>query len=661
MNSISPVLARVPNQLASQLILGSITRSNSQLLQLQMKLASGLEISRPSDDPVGASTVSVLEDLLERRDQRLRNLSHAESMLGTLDMALGDVGGLLLEAKGVALSQIGIGSDNETRAMQAEVINSILQGLEGIANREFHGIHVFAGSAHAQSPFSSHLGGLRYEGEGIGLFTDIGMGFSTPLTISGEDAFGALSSRVEGDQDLNPKMQSTTRIADLGGARGLGVSGGPVLLQINGIEIEVDLTDAATVGDVQSRLESAIQVRVPEASVGLSAQQQSTFLITVPEGNSISISDTEHGVTGADLGILGTYPGGSSTEGQDVNPALTWTTPLDSLEGISAPMGTIRIENAGQVHDVDLSQANTLQDIRNTIEQLDIGVRVEIADSGDRLTIRNEISGASMSIGEVGGASTATDLGIRSMRGSTRLEVFNAGAGVNFVSGAVDPVTGLPDPAADMDLRISLADGRAFDVDLTRCEVVDDVFDAVREAATSAGITVSGEFDIGFVADGNGIALWDNTVGGEELKVEGINASQAAQQLGIEGSGSATIAGEDRAMVSVNGVFSHLIALRDALMANDESGIQFAAQRLEADIARVTEARAEVGVRSRRVQDATTREESLLVQDQSLKSSIQDLDFAAAAMRFGTLQQQLQAALSTAGNVTGLTILDFLR
>ena len=99
MNSISPVLARVPNQLASQLILGSITRSNSQLLQLQMKLASGLEISRPSDDPVGASTVSVLEDLLERRDQRLRNLSHAESMLGTLDMALGDVGGLLLEAK----------------------------------------------------------------------------------------------------------------------------------------------------------------------------------------------------------------------------------------------------------------------------------------------------------------------------------------------------------------------------------------------------------------------------------------------------------------------------------------------------------------------------------------------------------------------------------
>jgi flagellin-like hook-associated protein FlgL len=206
-----------------------------------------------------------------------------------------------------------------------------------------------------------------------------------------------------------------------------------------------------------------------------------------------------------------------------------------------------------------------------------------------------------------------------------------------------------------------LADGRAFEVDLTGCEVVDDVFLAVREAAVAAGITVPDEFDVGFVPEGNGIALWDNTVGPEQLTVEGINNSSAAEQLGILGSASATLAGEDRAMVAVDGVFSHLIALRDALLANDDSGIQFAAERLESDLARVAEARAEVGVRSRRVEDATTREQGLLVQDQSLKSSIQDLDFAAAAMRFGTLQQQLQAALSTAGNVTGLTILDFLR
>ena len=661
MHSISPVLARVPNQLASRLVLDSITRSNSQLLQLQMKLASGLEISRPSDDPVGASTVGVLEDMLERRDQRLRNLSHAESMLGTLDVALGDVGGLLLEAKGVALSQVGVGSDNQTRATNAEVINSIIQSLEGIANREFHGIHVFGGAAHAQSPFSSHMGGMRYDGQGIGLFTDIGMGQSTPLTISGEEAFGSLSSRVEGDQDLDPRMQQGTRIADLGGARGLGVERGTVVVNIGGTEIEVDLSDVATVEDVRSRLEGAIQSVDPGSSVGYATSGPSAFTFDISDGTSVTIQDVQNGSTGADLGILGTFPGGETTTGGDLDPVLTWTTNLDAINGLSLPLGSIRIQNGGQVHDVDLSSASSLQDVRNTIEQLDIGVRLEIAESGDRLSIRNEISGLQMSIGEVAGGNTATELGLRSLRSSTRLADFNGGAGVDFISGSVDGVTGLPDPAADMDFRITLADGRSFEVDIAGSVVVDDVLENIRRAANDAGILVPEDIDFGFVAEGNGIALWDNTGGGGSFSVEGINNSPAAEQLGIEGIGSASIAGEDRAMVAVDGVFSHLIALRDALLADDESGIEFAAQRLEADIARVTEARAEVGVRSRRVQDATTREEGLLVQDQSLKSSIQDLDFAAAAMRFGTLQQQLQAALSTAGNVTGLTILDFLR
>ena len=94
---------------------------------------------------------------------------------------------------------------------------------------------------------------------------------------------------------------------------------------------------------------------------------------------------------------------------------------------------------------------------------------------------------------------------------------------------------------------------------------------------------------------------------------------------------------------------------------DDESGIAFATEKLESDIARAAEARAEVGVRAQRVEAATTREEDLRVQDLSLKSTIQDLDVTAAAIRFSQLQQQLQAGLSTAGRITNLTLLDFLR
>jgi flagellin-like hook-associated protein FlgL len=111
----------------------------------------------------------------------------------------------------------------------------------------------------------------------------------------------------------------------------------------------------------------------------------------------------------------------------------------------------------------------------------------------------------------------------------------------------------------------------------------------------------------------------------------------------------------------VDSVFSHLIALRDALMADDERGITLAGSKLEDDVARLAETRAEVGVRTRRITDTTQREEDLQIQDHGLRSEIKDLDFTDAAMRFSLLQQQLQAGLMTASRVSLLSLLDFLQ
>ena len=662
MSAISSVLGRVPNLLASQTVLGSITRSNTALLELQVKLASGREILRASEDPVGAGTIAVLDDVLERRDQRLRNLSEATAVLGTLDSALGDVNDLLLEAKGVGLSQIGIGSDAETRRNQSLVIDSILQSLQGIGNREHRDLHLFAGSAVGTTPFDGLLGGIRYAGSGDGLVNDIGLGGSTPMTMSGERAFGAVSARLEGDRDLNPDATLDTRLSDLDGARGLGIAPGTITVTVDATPIDVDLSDAETLDDVRSRVEDAIRTVDPGAVVELDPVSGDRFRITPSAGVTVSITEAGDTTTASDLGLEGTFPGGAATEGSDLQPRLTWTTPVSSLDGVSVPMGSIRIGNAGQYRDLDLSGVETLQDLRNRVDELDLGVRVEIADSGDRIQFRNELSGGSMSIGEVGGGTTATELGIRSLSGATRLEDFNDGRGVEILSGGVDPVNGTPDPSRDVDFSIELHDGRSFDVDLVGSETVQDVVDAISAAAVAAGVAVPGEFEVGLAADGNGISLQDTTVGGADFAVVSRNNSGAAADLGILGSTSgATIAGEDRATVAVDGVFAHLIALRDALLADDDSGIAFATEKLDADIARAAEARAEAGVRAQRVDAALTREEDLRVQDLSLKSTLQDLDVTSAAIQFSQLQQQLQAGLSTAGRITSLTLLDFLR
>ena len=69
MSAIPSILGRVPNLLASQMVLQGITRSNNDLLSLQVKLATGKELVRPSEDPVGAGTVAVLDDVAASRNE----------------------------------------------------------------------------------------------------------------------------------------------------------------------------------------------------------------------------------------------------------------------------------------------------------------------------------------------------------------------------------------------------------------------------------------------------------------------------------------------------------------------------------------------------------------------------------------------------------------
>ena len=653
-------LARVPNLLASQIALGGIQRSNRGLLAVQVQLASGMQFTRPSDNAIGASSVTVLDDLIERRSQRGVNLAQADAVLNSLDASLGDVTDILQEARGIGLSQIGIGSDAATRRNQSAVIDSLIQSLSQIANREQRGIHYFGGDSHGAEPFGSLLNGLQYRAEGLGMRADLGLASDVRLTISGEQAFGALSARVRGDRDLDPSMTATTRLSDLRGATGVGIRVGSIEVEVNGTPVLVNLGDADSVEDVRAAIQTAMQTIDPLATATIDPATGDRFAITPSAGNTVIIRDSNQASAAGDLGLVGTYVGGATTTGADLDPRLTTLTSLDSLSGLTSPRGTLRIRNGGQVRELNLSQYDTVQEFQNAVAALNIGARVEIDPDGRRLNLKNELSGGHMSIEEVGGGTIATELGIRSFALSTKLADFADGRGVKQSSGSVDAITGLPDPAADRDFRITLKDGRTIEVDIGTSSTVEDVLSLTMATASAAGVSIA-DFSASLNADGNGISFTDNTPGAKTF-VASINNSGTAEALGIAGDTStAILAGTDRATVAVDGAFAHLMTLRDALLANDEAGISFATQRLEADLTRSAEARASVGVRARRVVDAASRESELSIQDMSLRSSIQDLDYADAATQLASLQQQLQAGLAGASRAVSMSLLDFLR
>jgi len=661
MSAIPANLARVSNLLASRIALGGISGTNRELLRAQVQMSSGERFLRPSEDAVGASAVLSLNEAIARREQRMRNLSAAESMLDSIDSSLNDITELVQEAKTIGLAQVGFGSDEVTRRNQAGVIDSMLNALVSMANRDRNGVYLFGGERNSAPPFGSLLQGIRYQGIGRGQQVDIGMSADVRVTMGGEQAFGALSNRVRGDRDLDPSLTLDTRLSALDGANGLGVRPGSVEIDVNGTITQVDLSDADSVGDVFSRVAQVIQATDPGASVGIDPVTGDRIAITPSAGVTVVIRDSNSTSTAGDLGLLGTYPPGVSTTGADLNPRITPQTRLDALTGISQPMGEILIRNGGQSRIIDVGALVTVEDLQNAVAAGRIGARVAISDDGTRLHVLNELSGSSLAIEEFSGNPTATELGIRSFATSTRLADFNDGRGVRQVSGAVDPLTGLPDPARNTDFRVTLKDGRTFDVDIEGDASVQDVIDSINAAAAAAGV-LPGEFTAQLVAVGNGLELVDSTVGGGSTAVTDLNASGTAEDLGILGSSAgASLVGTDRAKVSVDSVFSHLIALRDALLANDDRGIAIAATKFDGDLTRLSEARADIGVRTQRVINASSRESELDIMDQKLRSEIKDLDYAEAAARFAALQRQLEASLAVAARSGNLTLLDFLR
>ncbi len=677
-------LSRAPFLLRSQLSLGNLNRTNVGLLNLQTQLATGKQVNRTSDDPTRAAAISVLQERERLNNQRALNLQHADSVLGTLDQTLVEIGELVQQAQSIASGQIGLTSSAGERAQQASVIQETLRSIMNLANRDFAGVHVFGGSTPGANPVAEVNGAFRYSARGAGLITDLGLGDALPVTLGPGTAIGDTSARQKSAADFNPGLTLATRLADLRGARGVGVAPGTVNLQINGgSAIAVDLTAADSVADVLARITSAIRTHevntgtpvLTGAGVSTSGGSLTVGLIA---GQTLTFSDPTGGTTAADLGLASAPFTSVAGTGADTDPRATLQTPLSAIPSLGA-LGSIRIKQTrggtSSQRDIDLSSAQTLDDVRRLIEASGLGVRVQVSASGNGLDVYNELAGPRLSIEELGG-NTATLLGIRTLSASTAAADFNAGKGIRIVSGATNPISGLPDPTLDADFRITLGNGQTFDVDLQPADLttVQGIIDRINAAFTAAigqppvnGAApplAAGQFAAGLTNGANGIAF-TQTVGGAAITVNKLNNSAAAEDLGLlnttYSAATQVLQAQDRAGLRVDSVFTDLIDLRDALLANDSNGIAVAGESLNASADRVTLSNALVGSYARRVDGAGKRLEDSTLQDQTLKSQLQDVDFAEAATRFSQLQTQLQAALQTSAQFQGLTLLDFLR
>lgn len=654
MTSIYPVpTGRISGLLLQRRLESQLHSNQLDLLRLQDQLSTGRRIALPSEDPAAAQRAIGIQRLLEQKTQIKTNLATSQTYLTATDSAIAGVAGLLTDVRAAAQGVTDAAHSDTERLAVIQQVRQAVERLTDIANEKFRDRYLFAGSTIADKPFAVAGSFRAYNGNeaAVRSYSNIDSLFDS--SVSGQQVFGAISAAAKGTADLNPSLTSETKLVDLRG--GAGLTRGPIRITDGTSSRLVDLSSAETLGDVARLIEAN-----PPANRTLTVQILSDHLeisIDNQPGTNLTIQEADGGTTAAELGILTPLGAGAGPiVGTDLNPRLRLTTRLADILGGAFDQSGLQITTGGQTYTIDLSAAQTVEDVLNALNGSGANVLAEINTAGTGIDIRSRLSGADFQIGENGGL-TAEQLGVRTFTRETRLADLNYGLGIQTAQ-------------AGDDFVIHKKDGTDLNVNLGAAATVGDVLDLINNMAGNTNPATAVVACL--KAFGNGIELVDaNAAGTDTLTLTKGSQSEAAAGLGLlpKGVASATatvqggadvITGSDTNPQETEGVFNSLLRLQAALESSDQTQIDRALGLLENDLTRVSFARADLGARA---QSLDAMQSSLEDEDVQLRDTLSkeiDADLGQTISGLTNKQTAVEASLRLIGMTAQLSLLDFL-
>ena len=142
----------------------NLQKQRSQLDTLQEQLASGLNINRPSDDPVGANELLSANDRLQATEQYSSNITKTTTWLNMTSTALQGIADTVTQAKSLVATINSGTSDATTRSNVVSQLTTLREQLADMGNTQYLGQYIFSGSATATQPFDKTVGATGYNG-----------------------------------------------------------------------------------------------------------------------------------------------------------------------------------------------------------------------------------------------------------------------------------------------------------------------------------------------------------------------------------------------------------------------------------------------------------------------------------------------------------------
>lgn len=182
-------------RLTQNMLYGNIIRSIHtnlrELFRYQLKLSSGLDLQRPSDDPFRAMRALSLRSDEVRFERYEYNVREAMNFLDASSSALQEVSNVLTDIRAIAI-QGATGTTNAgDREILAKRIDQHLGEVLQIANSTLGGRFLFGGTETSLVPFvmSNEGNSVVYRGNGKEIEVEVGPAHILPMNLSGERIF----------------------------------------------------------------------------------------------------------------------------------------------------------------------------------------------------------------------------------------------------------------------------------------------------------------------------------------------------------------------------------------------------------------------------------------------------------------------------------------
>jgi len=640
---------RVTNKMISDQVVINLTRNISRFMNLQNQMSTGRRINRPSDDPIGTIGGLSYRSQLSAIEQYQKNIADGNSWMTSVDVALGDIGDMISQAKEIAVALANDTYDATARDAVANEVESLLQQVLQSGNLQQNGRYLFSGHLTRTKAFTASSKGVVYNGDQGQIRYEIETATFVNINIPGSELLTEPFRTLGEDADLLVGINGDTPLADLNSGRGIDLAGTLLVTDQNlNTSVAITLPAVTTVDDLMVAINTQLAAGgIDNLTISL-GQEGNNLLLTATDKPDISLdtplANINHG--------LGLGPGSKAILIHDSTHTIEVR--VDLADAITVGDAIDAINTA-------LNDAGVLN-VTASLNATSTGINLEdtnVVPLGLTVSEVSSESQAAHSLGIAGNIAPlleGTDLNPRpdfTIEEGGPGQTLAADIGLlgnmhyNFVGSDLDPNITALTPLSLMNNGLGYQLGEIFiaqganslNLDLGRTGVT-TIGDLINLFNT-CGLSIQASIN----ESGKGIQI-ESTIIGQTLLIEDIIEADPAYKLGIVGSPD---------------VLGNFIFLVDALRNNDQKSIAGVIGGLDSGLDHILNERASVGAKLVRLETTNSRLQDYNVEVTKLLSETEGADIIKLVADLAVQENLYTAALNSAAKIIQPTLLDFIR